>query len=168
MYPTLRILAAILPVVACQRDAAPGQPRPSPTDRSPVAGAAEVERGLPTREPWGFSLHTPGLSARFDASGAAIAGWRRRRRREDEERIELAGRVESYGGELSRARIVHDAMFPPPFTGNISFEYEYQPIHEIGGDYVHVRACPHSGKVTSILIENGQPVEFGEPLVIIE
>jgi acetyl-CoA carboxylase biotin carboxyl carrier protein len=27
---------------------------------------------------------------------------------------------------------------------------------------------PHSGKVTSILIENGQPVEFGEPLVIIE
>jgi len=28
--------------------------------------------------------------------------------------------------------------------------------------------APHSGKVTSILIENGQPVEFGEPLVIIE
>jgi acetyl-CoA carboxylase biotin carboxyl carrier protein len=28
--------------------------------------------------------------------------------------------------------------------------------------------APHSGKVTAILIENGQPVEFGEPLVIIE
>jgi acetyl-CoA carboxylase biotin carboxyl carrier protein len=27
---------------------------------------------------------------------------------------------------------------------------------------------PHSGKVTAILFENGQPVEFGEPLVIIE
>jgi acetyl-CoA carboxylase biotin carboxyl carrier protein len=27
---------------------------------------------------------------------------------------------------------------------------------------------PRSGKVTAILIENGQPVEFGEPLVIIE
>lgn len=27
---------------------------------------------------------------------------------------------------------------------------------------------PRSGKVTSILIEDGQPVEFGEPLVIIE
>lgn len=26
----------------------------------------------------------------------------------------------------------------------------------------------HSGKVTAVLIENGQPVEFGEPLVIIE
>jgi acetyl-CoA carboxylase biotin carboxyl carrier protein len=28
--------------------------------------------------------------------------------------------------------------------------------------------APHSGKVTTVLIENGQPVEFGEPLVIIE
>jgi acetyl-CoA carboxylase biotin carboxyl carrier protein len=28
--------------------------------------------------------------------------------------------------------------------------------------------APHSGRVTAILIENGQPVEFGEPLVIIE
>jgi len=26
----------------------------------------------------------------------------------------------------------------------------------------------HSGKVTAVFIENGQPVEFGEPLVIIE
>jgi acetyl-CoA carboxylase biotin carboxyl carrier protein len=28
--------------------------------------------------------------------------------------------------------------------------------------------APHSGTVTQILIEDGQPVEFGEPLVIIE
>ena len=28
--------------------------------------------------------------------------------------------------------------------------------------------APRSGTVTSVLVENGQPVEFGEPLVIIE
>ena len=28
--------------------------------------------------------------------------------------------------------------------------------------------APHAGKITAILVENGQPVEFGEPLVIIE
>ena len=28
--------------------------------------------------------------------------------------------------------------------------------------------APHAGKVSAILFENGQPVEFGEPLVIIE
>jgi acetyl-CoA carboxylase biotin carboxyl carrier protein len=27
---------------------------------------------------------------------------------------------------------------------------------------------PRSGKVTQILVEDGQPVEFGEPLMIIE
>jgi acetyl-CoA carboxylase biotin carboxyl carrier protein len=27
---------------------------------------------------------------------------------------------------------------------------------------------PHGGTVTQILVEDGQPVEFGEPLVIIE
>jgi acetyl-CoA carboxylase biotin carboxyl carrier protein len=27
---------------------------------------------------------------------------------------------------------------------------------------------PQSGKVTAILVEDGQPVEFGEPLVVIE
>jgi acetyl-CoA carboxylase biotin carboxyl carrier protein len=28
--------------------------------------------------------------------------------------------------------------------------------------------APHAGTVTQILIEDGQPVEFGEPLMIIE
>lgn len=29
-------------------------------------------------------------------------------------------------------------------------------------------AAPHAGSVTAILVEDGQPVEFGEPLMIIE
>ncbi|MBZ8133314.1 acetyl-CoA carboxylase biotin carboxyl carrier protein [Afifella sp. IM 167] len=29
-------------------------------------------------------------------------------------------------------------------------------------------AAPRSGKVTSVLVEDGQPVEYGEPLLIIE
>ena len=31
----------------------------------------------------------------------------------------------------------------------------------------HIPA-PKAGTVTQVLIENGQPVEFGEPLVVIE
>lgn len=31
----------------------------------------------------------------------------------------------------------------------------------------HIPA-PHAGKVTAVLVDDGQPVEFGEPLVIIE
>lgn len=85
--------------------------------------------------------------------GALLANWRERRREDEAERIELAGRVESFGGELSRARIVHDAMFPPSFTGHVAFEYEYQPIHEIGGDYVHAHASPDTGRVTLTLLD---------------
>lgn len=29
-------------------------------------------------------------------------------------------------------------------------------------------AAPKAGKVTAILVENGQPIEFGEPLIIVE
>ena len=29
-------------------------------------------------------------------------------------------------------------------------------------------ATPHAGKVTQILVEDGQPVEYGQPLMIIE
>ncbi|MBT8485531.1 MAG: serine/threonine-protein phosphatase [Phycisphaerales bacterium] len=87
------------------------------------------------------------------APGAWLAGWRRARRRETATRRELEGQVELMGGELSRARIVHDAMFPDAFTGHVAFEYEYHPIQEIGGDYVHVFASPDTGKVTLTLLD---------------
>ncbi len=29
-------------------------------------------------------------------------------------------------------------------------------------------AAPHAGKVTQVLVENGQPVEFDQPLIVIE
>jgi len=93
------------------------------------------------------------LSSFLLLPGAGLAEWRRRRREEDAERLMLGRRVESFGGELSRARIVHDAMFPPAFTGHVAFEYEYQPIAEIGGDYVHTHVCSETGRVTLTLLD---------------
>lgn len=86
--------------------------------------------------------------------GALIAGWRERRRDEEAERQFLGEKVATMGDELSRARIVHDAMFPDTFSnGNISFDYAYEPIHEIGGDYVHVHECDETGAVTVTLLD---------------
>jgi serine phosphatase RsbU (regulator of sigma subunit) len=86
--------------------------------------------------------------------GALLAGWRTRRREEDIERLALRHQVRSAGAELSRARIVHDAMFPPPCNdGPIEFEYEYLPIADIGGDYVHFHRDQHSGKVYLTLLD---------------
>ena len=86
--------------------------------------------------------------------GALIAGWRSRRRQEDLERLQLGQQVRDIGGELSRARIVHDAMFPPPSgDGAVEFDYEYVPIAEIGGDYVHLHRCRDTGKVCLTLLD---------------
>ncbi|MHC4990197.1 MAG: PP2C family protein-serine/threonine phosphatase [Planctomycetota bacterium] len=86
--------------------------------------------------------------------GLGVCAWRVRRRREDAERLLLGQQVRTMGGELSRARIVHDAMFPKPFdTGHLAFEYDYRPIAEIGGDYVHIHRCPHTGRVWLTLLD---------------
>jgi len=80
------------------------------------------------------------------APAAMLCDWRRRRREDMEERKRLDRRVELMGGELSRARIVHDAMFPRPFSGEpIALDYVYEPIQEIGGDYVHVHRNAKTG-----------------------
>lgn len=88
------------------------------------------------------------------APGAGFAGWRTRVREDAAERQALGAQVESFGGELHRARIVHDAMFPDPIAeGPVAFDYAYEPIHEIGGDYVHVDECPETGRLLVTLLD---------------
>ena len=88
------------------------------------------------------------------APGLAIAWWRSKRMHEEFTRKMLGQKVQSMGGELSRARIVHDAMFPDPFDiGHVAFQYEYQPIQEIGGDYVHVHHNQQTGCITVTLLD---------------
>ena len=42
--------------------------------------------------------------------------------------------------ELAYARQVHEALFPAPqATGNIRFAYQYEPMRQIGGDYLYTK-----------------------------
>ena len=42
--------------------------------------------------------------------------------------------------ELAYARQVHEALFPAPqTTGNIRFAYQYEPMRQIGGDYLYTK-----------------------------
>ena len=84
---------------------------------------------------------------------AMLAQWRSRIRAGEDQRLRLGRRVQSMGEELSRARIVHEAMFPDPSDGAVVFEYEYQPIHEIGGDYVHLHRDPQTERVILTLLD---------------
>ena len=42
--------------------------------------------------------------------------------------------------ELAYARQIHEALFPPPkTTGQVQFVYRYEPMRQIGGDYLFAR-----------------------------
>lgn len=44
--------------------------------------------------------------------------------------------------ELVDARLIHEAAFPPPRTvGAVRFSYAYEPMRQIGGDYLHAHVC---------------------------
>jgi hypothetical protein len=86
--------------------------------------------------------------------GSLMAAWRWRRGEEDAERLMLGEQVRTIGGELTRARIVNDAMFPTQFdSGHLRFEYHHEPIAEIGGDYVHLSRCDNSGRIYLTILD---------------
>jgi len=88
------------------------------------------------------------------APGSFIAMQRMRKHHDNVERQILGKRVKSISGELSRARIVHDAMFPHPFDdGYVAFQYTYKPLQEIGGDYVHISIDRVAHRIHMTLID---------------
>ncbi len=89
---------------------------------------------------------------------AAVPMWlgflNQRRWEEDDERAALSREVSHTRDELGRARIVHDAMFKPPLEdGPIEVSYRYDPLREIGGDFVHILRCPRTSRVTTTVID---------------
>ena len=78
----------------------------------------------------------------------------------------------------------HPGMVPSPMVGTVYWASEpgAKPFVEVGSKVTAGQTLliieamktmnqipsPRAGTVTQILIEDGQPVEFGEPLVIIE
>lgn len=65
----------------------------------------------------------------------------------------LERRVKAFGGELDRAREIHDSMFPDPLDGDIRLEYTYDPLLGIGGDFLHVYSDESTGKVTLTILD---------------
>ncbi|MCH2161312.1 MAG: serine/threonine-protein phosphatase [Phycisphaerales bacterium] len=69
------------------------------------------------------------------------------------ERDFLQTRINAFGGELDRARQVHDSMFPEPLDGDVRLEYTYDPLLGIGGDFLHVHTDEATGNVTATILD---------------
>ena len=78
----------------------------------------------------------------------------------------------------------HPGTVPAPLVGTVylASEPDARPFVQVGDTispgqtiliveamkHMNEVAAPHGGTVTAIFVEDGQPVEFGEPLMIIE
>ncbi len=94
------------------------------------------------------------LSPVLLAPGALIAFLRYQRLRERFDFEMLGRQVETTRDNITRARIVHDAMFPDTHDdGYVTFQYIYNPIAEMGGDYVHFHFSPTTHRVSMTLLD---------------
>ncbi|MEX2217909.1 MAG: PP2C family protein-serine/threonine phosphatase [Phycisphaerales bacterium] len=91
-------------------------------------------------------LITIALSPLIGVPGAAICWWRHSRFRDRFAQRMIKGRYLEMRRELVDARRIHEALFPPPVReGPLLFSYVYEPMRQIGGDYLHLSFPPASG-----------------------
>lgn len=92
------------------------------------------------------------LSPLVAVPGMAICVWRNSRIRERFNIRMLKGRYGEIKQELASARQIHESLFPQPITtGLVRFEYRYEPMRQIGGDYLFVQQMQLPGKPHPIM-----------------
>ncbi|MEM8757257.1 MAG: PP2C family protein-serine/threonine phosphatase [Planctomycetota bacterium] len=75
--------------------------------------------------------------------GLMTCWWRQSSRLRDSQFTFIQRRYGEVRRELTDARRIHESMFPAPLTsGEVRFTYRYQPMRQIGGDYLHVANSP--------------------------
>jgi serine phosphatase RsbU (regulator of sigma subunit) len=83
------------------------------------------------------------LSPLVAVPGALICMWRQSR---FHSRFQLGALKRRYGEmrqELTDARRIHEALFPKPvLEGAVRLDYRYEPMRQIGGDYLYSRFSP--------------------------
>lgn len=86
--------------------------------------------------------------------GIFIAWYRSSSRLRESQFYFLQRRYGEVRRELTDARRIHEAMFPAPQTsGDVRFTYRYQPMRQIGGDYLHINSCPnHDGSQDTLSV----------------
>jgi len=91
----------------------------------------------------GSRLLGAGFAAMVAVPGLFISWLKHSRRVEGYKTRFLQRRYGELRRELVDARRIHEALFPAPMTtGPLRFTYRYEPMRQIGGDYLYARFCP--------------------------
>lgn len=92
---------------------------------------------------WFGAVLVIALSPLTAGPGMLICSWRYGRFRDRFHYSMLRGRYSEMKRELTDARRIHEALFPSPVKeGPIHVDYRYEPMRQIGGDYLHIRFSP--------------------------
>lgn len=95
---------------------------------------------------WSTRVTLIGLSPLVGVPGLLWSWWRHRSFFERFQARAIARRYEQVTRDLSDARRVHEALFPPPIRdGPVRLEYCYEPAQHIGGDFLFARRFPGEG-----------------------
>jgi len=100
-------------------------------------------RGLPVL--WGIGAMVVAVIASLfvPLPGLAVCWWRHGRFRKRKTYDLLRGRYSELKHELTYAQQIHEGLFPDAIrNGSVRFEYVYEPMRQIGGDYLHAFAAP--------------------------
>lgn len=103
----------------------------------------------------GFSALTPEvfIAPVVGAPGLGICIWRMTSFHRSFDHRMVRQAFGSLKRELIDARRVHEGLFPRPITeGQLKLAYSYQPMRQIGGDYLHVRRDKR-GRLHLVLID---------------
>jgi serine phosphatase RsbU (regulator of sigma subunit) len=99
--------------------------------------------------------------------GIAGAFWMTRRFEEAFRARFFESRYGQVRQELVDARALHEALFPQPArSGSVWFEYTYEPMRQIGGDYLYARFVATSAGTASAMSEQDDP-DIDRPLHVL-
>lgn len=102
-----------------------------------AAGLTGLVSALTIAAPVQIHLFVAFAAIVMGAPGMLWSWWRHSRSRERFGHSMLRGRYGEMSRELSDARRVHEALFPPPLErGSVRLAYSYEPMREIGGDFL--------------------------------
>jgi hypothetical protein len=83
--------------------------------------------------------------------GTLTAMFRHSRRTERFKLRFLQSRYGQMRRELTDARRIHESLFPRPhLKGPVKFDYRYEPMRQIGGDYLYARYLPTPSGLPSL------------------
>ncbi len=105
-------------------------------------------------EGWIPAVVTTLLYAAFATPAVFISGVKHSQRVQRATNKFLNQRYGMLRQELAYARQVHEALFPAPIaTGNLCYTYRYEPMRQIGGDYLYTKLSDDEGRLSVVIVD---------------